>query len=158
MDSKIFGIVILLCVGLILVGPVTAGSVMLLEARGTALSLPKIQVENPVPAHLILYVYGSGPGWPIPPGWIVIGDLTIEDVTYPIRGWVTGSGNRFVIVGSGTGELGIYYVYLNGKVSESNEVTIQGQFGTPSSMNEYELGLSGEIAGYTSVQGIPVWR
>ncbi|WP_455369071.1 hypothetical protein [[Eubacterium] cellulosolvens] len=158
MDSKIFGIVILLCVGLILVGPATAGSVMSLEARGAALALPKIQIENPVPAHLVLYVYGSGPSWPAPPGWIVIGDLTVEDVTYSIRGWVTGSGNRFVIVGSGIGELGIYYLYLNGKVSESNEVTVQGQFGTPSSMNEYELELSGEIMGYSSVQGIPIWR
>ena len=158
MESKIFVILILLFIGSILVGPAMAGSVMELETRGTALALPKIQIENPVPAHLVLYVYGSGPGWPAPPGWIVIGDLTVDDVTYPIRGWVTGSGNRFVIVGSGIGELGIYYVYLNGKVSESNEVTVQGQFGTPSSMNEYELGLSGKIEGYTSVQGIPIWR
>jgi hypothetical protein len=158
MGSKIFGIFIFLCVELMLVGPVMAGSVMELEARGTALDLPKIYSENPTSAHLVLYVYGSGPGWPIPPGWIVIGDLTIEDMTYPIRGWVTGSGNRFVIVGSGTGELGIYYVYLNGKVSESNEVVVQGQFGRSSGMNEYELELSGEIIGYSSVQGIPIWR
>lgn len=158
MDSKIFGILVLLYVGLMLVGPVTAGSVIELEARGTALDLPKIHSENLKPSHLVLYVYGSGPGWPVPPGWIVIGDLTVEDTTYPIRGWVTGSGNRFVIVGSGTDELGIYYVYLNGKVSDSNEVVVQGQFGRPSGMNEYELELSGEIEGYTSVQGIPIWR
>ena len=158
MDSKIFGIVIILCVSLILIGSATAGSVMELKARGTALDLPKIKSENPVPAHLVLYVYGSGPGWPIPPGWIVVGDLTVEANTYPIRGWVTGSGNRFVIVGSGTGELGIYHVYFNGRISESNDVIIQGQFGRASGMNEYEIELSGEIMGYSSVQGIPIWR
>ncbi|OGD54963.1 hypothetical protein A3K80_02030 [Candidatus Bathyarchaeota archaeon RBG_13_38_9] len=158
MGSKIFGILVLLSVGLMLIGSATAGSVMEFEARGKALDLPKIHRENPVPAHLVLYVYGSGPGWPIPPGWIIIGDLTVEDATYSIRGWVTGSDNRFVIVGSGTGKLGIYYLYLNGKVSESNEVVVQGQFGKPSGMNEYELELSGEIIGYTSVQGIPIWR
>lgn len=158
MSSKIFGILFILCVALMLIGPATAGSVMELEARGTALDLPKIHSENPVPAHLVLYVYGTESGWPMSPGWIVIGDLTVEDITYPIRGWVTGSGNRFVIVGSGAGELGIYYLYLNGKVSESNEVIVQGQFGRSSGMNEYELELSGEIIGYTSVQGIPIWR
>jgi hypothetical protein len=158
MDSKIFGILVLVCFGLILIAPAMAGSVMELEARGTALDLPKIYSENPVPTHLVLYVFGSEPGWPIPPGWIIIGDLTIEDTTYPIRGWVTGSGNRFVIVGSGIGELGIYHVYLNGRVSESNEVVVQGQFGRASGMNEYELELSGEIIGYSSVQGIPIWR
>jgi hypothetical protein len=158
MSSKIFGIIVLLCIGLMLVGPATAGSVMKLEARGTAIGLPKIHSENPVPAHLILYVYGSGLGWPMPPGWIIIGDLTVEDTTYPIHGWVTGSGNRFVIVGSGTGKLGIYYLYLNGKVSESSEIIVQGQFGRSSGMNEYELDLSGEIIGYTLVQGIPIWR
>ena len=158
MSSKIFGILVLLSVTLMLIGPAKAGSVMELEARGTALDLPKIHSENPVPAYLILYVYGSGLGWPMPPGWIILGDLTVEDTTYPIRGWVTGSGNRFVIVGSGTGELGIYYLYLNGKVIESNLVIVQGQFGRPSGMNEYELELSGEIIDYTSVQGIPIWR
>jgi hypothetical protein len=158
MGSKIFGILVLLCVALMLIGPATVGSVMELEARGTALDLPKIHSENPVPAHLVLYVYGTGSGWPMSPGWIVIGDLTVEDNTFPIRGWVTGSGNIFVIVGSGTGELGIYYLYLNGKISESKEIIIQGQFGRSSGMNEYELELSGEIIGYTSVQGIPIWR
>ena len=158
MGSKILGIVTLLSIIVMLIGPATAGSVMELEARGTALDLPKIHSENPVSAHLVLYVYGAGAGWPMPLGWIVIGDLTVDDMTYPIRGWVTGSGNRFVIVGSGTGVLGIYYVYLNGKVSESNEVVVQGQFGRSSGLNEYELELSGEIIGYTSVQGIPIWR
>ncbi|MGB6680183.1 MAG: hypothetical protein WBF08_02520 [Candidatus Bathyarchaeia archaeon] len=158
MSSKIFGILVLLCIVLMLIGPTTAGSVMELEARGIAMDLPKIHRENPVPAHLVLYVYGSGPGWPIPPGWIIMGDLTVEDTTYPIRGWVTGYGNRFVIVGSGTGKLDIYYLYLNGRVSESNEVVVQGQFGRSSGMNEYELELSGEIIGYSSVQGIPIWR
>lgn len=158
MSSKIVGILVIMWIGLMFIGQATAGSVMKLEARGEALDLPKIHSENPVPVHLVLYVYGSGPGWPIPPGWIVIGDLTVEDMTYPIRGWVTGSGNRFVIVGSGTGELGFYYVYLNGRVSELNEVVVQGQFGRSSGMNEYELELSGEIIGYSSVQGIPIWR
>jgi hypothetical protein len=158
MRSKILGILILLCLGLMLVAPATAGSVMKLEARGTALGLPKIHSENPVPAYIVLYVYGSGPGWPIPPGWIVIGELTVIDSIYPIRGSATGSRNKFVIVGSETGVLGTHYLYLNGIVTESDEIIVQGQFGRSSGMNEYELELSGEIIGYSSVQGIPIWR
>ncbi|MCK5627403.1 MAG: hypothetical protein V3V84_00390 [Candidatus Bathyarchaeia archaeon] len=158
MGSKIFGIVILLCVLVMLIGPATAGSVMKLEARGTALDLPKIHSESTRSAHLVLYVYGTGYGWPEPPGWIVIGELTVGDLIYPIRGSVTGSSNKFVIVGSDTGALGTHYLYLNGIVSESNEVVVQGQFGRSSGLNEYELKLSGEIMGYTSVQGIPIWR
>ncbi len=158
MGSKIYGILVLLCIMLVLIGPSTAGSVMKLEARGTALDLPKIHSGNPRSAHLVLYVYGTGYGWPEPPGWIIIGELTVGDLIYPVRGSVTGSGNKFVIVGSDTGAFGTHYLYLNGIVSESNEVIIQGQFGRSSGWNEYELKLSGEIIGYTSVQGIPIWR
>ena len=158
MGSKIVGILVLLCIALILVGPATAGSVMKLEARGTALDLPKIHNENARSTHLVLYVYGTGYGWPEPPGWIVIGELTVGDLIYPIRGSVTGSSNKFVIVGSETGTLGTHYLYLNGIVSESNEVVVQGQFGRSSGLNEYGLELRGEIMGYTSVQGISIWR
>lgn len=158
MGSKIFGIVILLCLLVMLIGPGTAGSVMKLEARGTALDLPKIHSENTRSTHLVLYVYGTGYGWPEPPGWIVIGELTVGDLIYPIRGSVTGSSNKFVIVGSDTGALGTHYLYLNGIVAESNEVVVQGQFGRSSGLNEYGLELSGTIMGYTSVQGISIWR
>jgi hypothetical protein len=158
MGLKIFGILFLLCITLMLIGPTTAGSVMKLEARGTALDLPKIHSKNTRSTHIVLYVYGTMPGWPEPPGWIVIGELSVGDLIYPIRGSVTGSSNKFVIVGSDTGALGTHYFYLNGIVSESNEVIVQGQFGRSSGYNEYELELSGEIIGYTPVQGIPIWR
>ena len=158
MKSKIIGLLFLLSITMIWIGPTTAGSVMKLEARGTALDLPKIQSENVSSAHLVLYVYGTGPEWPDPPGWIVIGELTVGDVVYPIRGSVTGSNDKFVIVGSESGRLGTHYLYLNGLVLESNSVVVQGQFGRSSGLNEYELELSGEIMGYASVQGIPIWR
>ena len=158
MKLKIIGILFLLCITLIWIGPATAGSVMKLEARGTALDLPKIKSENVRSTHRVLYVYGTGPGWPDPPGWIVIGELTVEDMVYSIRGSVTGSNNKFVIVGSDTGRLGTHYLYLNGIVLESSGVVVQGQFGRSSGLNEYELELSGELMGYASVQSIPIWR